>query len=88
MSTKKPLKFMPPDDPTAVYPIGSLRMDDHDHPSSPVTSPINEPERVPSFRPTPTPSGPNPWIAFAAVGIGMLLMGLMVAVFGVMFWLV
>ncbi len=84
MSNKQPMKFLPPDDPTAVYPIGALRdvLDDQDDPTPAPAEPT--PEALPEgalepMSPAPTEransaGGINPlFLTLGFLGGGVVL---------------
>lgn len=77
MSSDEPFTFMPPDEPTAVYPIGQAQKPKIEPPPEPEPEPVPEhvePPEPPSLAPRPSDQGGfNPAIAVAAVVLPILL---------------
>ena len=89
------MKIMPPDDPTAVYPIGAVGFDTDEEPvENEATPPTIDAEgkvsKVPpvepdldSVPPEVASGGFNPLIALAVVGIGAVLAAMTIGLMGV-----
>jgi hypothetical protein len=82
MSNKKPMKFLPPDDPTAVYPIRTVKLDEELEPA-PEAPPELEPAEMDEglgldghpdlTSPKNGSGGPNPLVLLAFLAGGMIL---------------
>ena len=84
--SKKPMKFLPPDDPTAVYAIGSMKTGKVEEAEvAPPETPAPEPPAAPTPAPEPAAvpaaiaaappaaAGLNPLVLLAFLAGGMLL---------------
>lgn len=86
MSSDEPFNFMPPDEPTAVYPIGVPKTSEPEPGESPDPAEPPEPPALESSRPTAEEAnGFNPMVALAIMGVPALVALAVVILFVVVF---
>ncbi len=79
MSGDNDFSFMPPDEPTAVYPIGASKK------KAPAVQQVEEPPEPPTPTAPPAQQGFNPLLALALVGVPVLVALAVVLLFVIVF---